>query len=162
MGWLYTPGASRADIVRELTARQENATRTWETLAHCLRGNVLWAVVQITDKRDNQQTRYIACYLLAGHGGCGWGYKDMDESMHPFYYSCPLTYLDLAQVVDADWRAKVRAHHRNYNRQLAIGQKVALNGSTIPWVIITQLRPLVGEYGSRRYRLPRRLLGDVL
>jgi hypothetical protein len=31
--------------------------------------------------------------------------------MHPYYYSCPLSYLDLAPEQSADWRAGVRAYH---------------------------------------------------
>ena len=34
-----------------------------------------------------------------------------DESMHPYYYTCPLSYLDLAPEQSADWRAGVRAYH---------------------------------------------------
>lgn len=161
MGWLFTHGASKADVVRELIASQENDTRQWETLAHCVRGNVLWSVVEITDKTANRSSRVIVCHLLANERGYGWGYKDMDESVHPFYYSCPLTYLDMAPVANAEWREAVKAFHRNRNRRLAIGEKVAVNGSTVPWVVITSLRPLVGEHAGRRYRVPRRMLGEV-
>lgn len=31
--------------------------------------------------------------------------------MHPYYYSCPLSYLDLAPEQSAEWRAGVRAYH---------------------------------------------------
>ena len=31
--------------------------------------------------------------------------------MHPYYYTCPLSYLDLAPEQSADWRAGVRAYH---------------------------------------------------
>jgi hypothetical protein len=161
MGWLFTHGASKADIVRELTAPQENDIRRWETLAHSVRGNVLWSVVEITDKTVNRSSRVIVCNLLAREPH-GWGYKDMDESVHPFYYSCPLKYLSLAPVANAEWREAVKAFHRNRNRRLAIGEKVAITGSTVPWVVITSLRPLVGEHAGQRYRVPRRMLGEVL
>ncbi len=162
MGWLFTYDASKADIIRDLTAPEENETRRWETIAHCVRGNVLWAVVEITYKQENRRKRFIACYLLAKQDGCGWGYKDMEESMHPYYYSCPLKYLDMVPVANADWRTEVQTYHRNRNRKLRIGQKVGIKGSTIPWVVITSTRPLTGEYGGRRYRVPRRMLGNVL
>jgi len=162
MGWLFTHGASKADIVQRLTAPEENDTRRWETLAHCVRGNVLWSVVEITVKQENRRQRVIVCNLLASDRGYGWGYKDMDESVHPFYYSCPLKYLDMAPVANADWRAEVQAYHRNRNRKVAIGHKVGLKGSTIPWVVITSLRPLLGEYDGKRYRVPRRMLGELL
>jgi len=55
-----------------------------------------------------------------------------------------------------------RADHRDRNRKVEVGQKVGIKGSTIPWVIITSLRPLTGEHGGKRYRVPRRMLGEVL
>ncbi|MFO6370232.1 hypothetical protein, partial [Pseudomonas aeruginosa] len=89
-----------------------------KVIAHALRGNVLWSVTQVTAKADGvhrdlapgQSLRYIRCDLLQRSGG-QWGYKPLDESMHPYYYSCPLSYLDLAPEQSADWRAGVRAYH---------------------------------------------------
>jgi hypothetical protein len=63
------------------------------------------------DLAPGESRRYIQCDLLKG-GGNGWGYKSMDESMHPYYYSCPLSYLDLAPEQCAEWRQKVREYHR--------------------------------------------------
>lgn len=82
--------------------------------------------------------------------------------MHPYYYSCPLQYLDLAPVANADWRARVQVYHRYRNQKLEIGQRVAIQGSIIPWVIVTSLKPLTGQYDGRHYRVPRRLLGEAL
>src|SRR3546814_16245151 len=62
------------------------------------------------DLSPGQSLRYIRCDLLECSGG-QWGYKPLDESMHPYYYSCPLSYLDLAPEQSADWRAGVRAYH---------------------------------------------------
>lgn len=162
MGWLFTYDAGKADIIRKLTAAEQNETQRRETITHCVRGNVLWAVIEITHNQKQRRKRFIACYLLGKQSGCGWGYKDMAESMHPYYYSCPLKYLDMAPVANAEWRAEVRAYHRNHGRKLEIGQKVGLKGSTIPWVIITSLRPLTGEHGGKCFRVPRRIVGEVL
>jgi len=162
MGWLFIQEASKADIIHKLTRPEENAAGRRETLAHCVRGTVLWAVVEITREHQAGSERFIACYLLASEPGYGWGYKDMAESMHPYYYSCPLKYLEMVPVANADWRAEVRAYHRNRRRQVAIGQKVGLKGAAIPWVVITSLRPLTGEYEGRCYRVPRRMLGKTL
>ena len=79
---------------------------------------MLWSVIEMTAKVEGlhhdlapgQSLRYIRCDLLEGSGR-QWGYKPMDESMHPFYYSCPLSYLDLAPEQSAQWRAGVRAYH---------------------------------------------------
>jgi hypothetical protein len=35
----------------------------------------------------------------------------MDESMSPYYYSCPLSYLAMAKALSPSWRALVLAYH---------------------------------------------------
>jgi hypothetical protein len=97
MGWTFTRGATQDDVIQELLADAS-------TLEHELCGNVLWAVMQ------GRQQKFIACFLLED-GGNGWGYKAMEEGMHPYYYDCPLRLLDLAPAVCEKWRARVRAHH---------------------------------------------------
>lgn len=128
MGWLFKAGITRRELIEERTKDwtrdgAEGITVTSTCLAHCYRGNVysgvLWAVWErtfITDGQEAKPTeRWITCDLLRYQKDCGWGYKDMDESMHPFYYSCPLTYLDLVPVEtyggNSEWREGVRAHH---------------------------------------------------
>lgn len=49
--------------------------------------------------------------LVQGSGG-RWGYKAMDESVHPYYFSCPKRYLTMAPEVCPEWREKVLAHHQ--------------------------------------------------
>ncbi len=66
------------------------------------RDSVAWSVIRHKGKE------YILCILLECHAGA-WGYKDLDESMHPYYYSCPHEFLDMAPMACADWRAKVLA-----------------------------------------------------
>jgi hypothetical protein len=102
MGWTFTLGATKDDVVGELLDGSS-------TLDHELRGDVLWAVVEF----DHQ--RVIACFLLQDNGD-GWGYKDMDESMHPPHYDCPLRLLEITPVTCEEWRAGVHAFHaRKYS-----------------------------------------------
>ncbi|MGE6688968.1 hypothetical protein ACQKFE_13385 [Stutzerimonas stutzeri] len=117
MGW-YFSRQSRSELIAELIAPQEAERARTQVIAHTLRGNVLWSVVEVTAKaagvhRDlapGQSLRYIRCDLLERRGG-QWGYKPLHESVHPYYYTCPLSYLDLAPEQSADWRAGVRAYH---------------------------------------------------
>lgn len=127
MGWTYPNGVSRKELIQQ-------RTRTWEReidgvvvksncLAHCFRGGrfsgVLWSVWERTFERDGQQVertqRWITCDLIRCHGG-EWGYKDMQEAEHPYYYSCPITYLDLVPIEQygghPDWRQEVRFRHQ--------------------------------------------------
>jgi len=56
---------------------------------------------------------------LIGPGGhsfrSSWGYKSLIEAMHPFYYSCPLSFLEMVPAgspeVCPEWRAMVRKWH---------------------------------------------------
>ncbi len=45
----------------------------------------------------------------------GWGYKELEESMHPYFYSCPLGYLNLVPIEqyggNAQWRSLVKQYH---------------------------------------------------
>ena len=117
MGWFFSP-QSRSELIAELVEPQETERASAKVIAHTLRGNVLWSVVEVTAKVEGvspnlapgQSLRYIRCDLLQRSGG-QWGYKGMDESVHPYYYTCPLSYLDMAPVQSSEWREGVRAYH---------------------------------------------------
>ena len=97
MGWLFTRGASKDDVVQELL-------RQSPPVEYALCANTLWLVAECRGQR------FIACFLLEA-GGDGWGYKAMEEAMHPYYYDCPLRLLELAPVASEEWRRKVSEYH---------------------------------------------------
>lgn len=117
MGW-YFSRQTRDQLIGELITPQENEQARSEVIAHALRGNVLWSVVRVTAKqagmlglKEGESTTFIRCDLLKGSHG-EWGYKPLDESMHPYYYSCPLSYLELTPARSEAWREGVRTYHR--------------------------------------------------
>lgn len=128
MGWLYPHGVNRKQLIAQRVAGWERDTGdmlvTSTCLRHCYRGGVfsgvLWSVWERTYKMDGEQVkpteRWIQCDLLRCDQG-DWGYKDLDESMHPYYYSCPLSYLELVPIDrfggNAEWREHVVEHHRH-------------------------------------------------
>lgn len=127
MGWTYPSGVSRKELIQQRTKsweRELNGVTVKSTcLAHCFRGGrfsgVLWAVWERTFERDGKQVertqRWITCDLIRCHSG-DWGYKDMQEAEHPYYYSCPQKYLDLVPTEEfggnAEWRSQVRLYHQ--------------------------------------------------
>ena len=128
MGWLFKAGYSRRDMIQDRAKGWErtNPDGTFiksNCLAHCYRGGVfsgvLWSVWERTFTKDDQQIespqRWIQCDLLRHQRDYGWGYKDMEESMHPYFYSCPLRYLDLVPIDqfggNQEWRTGVRNYH---------------------------------------------------
>lgn len=165
MGWLFTQGQTRKALVDRLTKEWLGDDGKYRRcIEHSSNGNhVLWAVWQVG---DDENSRSIACYLTKNDKGFGWGYKGMSESMGPAYYGCPLRFLDMVPIPDTpyaeEWRGKVRAYHAKRNRKIEVGQMVRLVGSTIPWVVITSTRPLHGSFLNRTYRIPRKMLGDVV
>jgi hypothetical protein len=117
MGWTYPHGATRRQCIEELTPKERSYGESmgggvFRTLRHCCRGNVLYALHESV-KADGTSLKWIGIYLLQRDNRDGtWGYKDMDESMHPYYYNCPLSYLDQADEATTEgaktWRAVVR------------------------------------------------------
>ncbi|EKQ6357295.1 hypothetical protein QOZ62_13270 [Pseudomonas aeruginosa] len=125
MGWLFS-SRTRAELIRDLTQPEDHAHAYVRVIAHTLRGNVLWSVTEVKAKAEGvcpdlapgESMRYIRCDLLQRSGG-EWGHKAMDESMAPYYYSCPLRYLDMAKELSPSWREKVRAHHARRRQSAA-------------------------------------------
>ena len=121
MSWYFAP-TSRSALIAEIIAPQENERVSMKTVAHALRGNILWSVAEVTAKAEGayrglapgQSVRFIRGHLLQGSGGT-WGSKALEESMHPYYYSCPLSYLDMAPERSEAWRAGVRAYHAHHS-----------------------------------------------
>jgi hypothetical protein len=128
MGWLFKAGSTRREMIEENTKGWERTNEDGTTiksacLAHCYRGGVfsgvLWSVWERTFTKDGQQVeptqRWIVCDLLRYQKDYGWGAKGMEESMHPYFYSCPLKYLDLVPIEQfgghAEWRELVRSYH---------------------------------------------------
>ena len=127
MGWLFKHGITRKDLIAErtkdwTTEGAKGMTVASKCLAHCYRGGafsgVLWAVWERTFTRDEQQVkppeRWITCDLVRYQDRC-WGYKDLDEAMFPYHFSCPLGYLDMVPIEtygsNEKWREGVRAYH---------------------------------------------------
>ena len=125
MGW-YFFSPSRSALIQELIQPWSTSRGACKVIAHTLRGNVLWSVVEVTAKKEGehnslpagQLARYIRCNLLECSSGT-WGFKPLDEAMHPFYYSCPLSYLDMAPEQSHEWREGVRAYHSRRRSPIA-------------------------------------------
>lgn len=136
MGWLFTVGSTRRELIAERTQDWQRASNEMlvesNCLAHCFRGGrfsgVLWNVWERTFTKDGLEVepkqRWIQCDLLQySKSNDGWGYKDMEESMHPFFYSCPLGYLELVPIDqfggDEEWRKCVQSYHQRLKEKRA-------------------------------------------
>lgn len=116
MGWLFC-SPSRSDLIAHL--KRDVATSTNLTpIDFSLAGNFLYALVDIHPTETRPAYKTILVFKLAG-GNSGspyyrWGYKDMDESMGPYSYTCPLKFLDASTCQSETaiaWREACRAEH---------------------------------------------------
>ncbi len=125
MGWTTCIGWDKERLIKDRLRDKESGGITWKTLAHSLRGNNLWYVVERTVHGDGYKStiRYIALDLIGyDPHGKGWGYKDICESMGPAQKNCPLKFFDMVPVpCDSQWshgwREKVREWHTMTNEQ---------------------------------------------
>jgi len=117
MGWYFSP-QSKSELIKELTVPRETESARIVTIAYEVCGDVLWSVVEVRPKTSGEPQRYIFCDLLDCHNGM-WGHKPLEEAMHPFRYSCPLVYLDMAPEQSRAWRDNVRAWHAQRDFDIA-------------------------------------------
>jgi len=161
MGWLFTQGQTRKELVKRLTKSWTTEDRTNTCVKQCTRGNVLWSVWHITNDKNIITDKWLRCDLMKNGGNDGWGYKDMCESMGPHYYSCPLSYFDGVPVVNYKWREKVYKYHFINKKRMAmaqVGKTVELQYCVIPHAKIISKKPLIGVYEGRRYRIKKQLI----
>ena len=160
MGWTFHYHTTKDQLIRSLLEprvyiRDNGTPVRIEPLRHTVRGTHLWSLWQ--ELIGDQATRYIVLHLLAAdRKHDGYGYKDMDETMHPYYYDCPVTWLDDLTEPENDgsreWRAKVRewhAHEKAHKRRVEAmqpGEQILVYG--VPYTYEYCFRP--GRYAVRK------------
>ena len=117
MGWYGTPGATKQDIIDEILEgwRTEKILRE-HSIASEKGETVLWAVLK-GKTTDGKSFQIIACHIISCAQGT-WGYKPLDETMGPYYYSVPKAWLKLYPCVlpegkigfSDSWRQNVCEH----------------------------------------------------
>ena len=172
MGWYFTQGQSKKALVEELTADATSGESSREVLAYSVRGNQLWSVIKVSRPpsgggHKRKEDIFIGLDLLQKSDGC-WGHKPLSEDMEPYYYNCPLKFLDLAPVACERWRSGVREFHAEASRRrkmaVEVGMRFALKECRIPWVEIIGVtgRRIIGQYQGARYRVQKKDLGSVM
>lgn len=149
MGWDYNlHPQSKEGFIKDLLKVSD--PELFEILDYSVRGNNLWVLYGITEKKKQSLTPeqqaqmgvgpFITLFRLACNQGC-WGSKSMDEVDGPYYYDCPLKFLKKAPEPPSGyhlnhggsgstWRDKVREHHASKskakNSRPKVGQKIEL------------------------------------
>jgi hypothetical protein len=175
MGWDFSQVGRAQEI--------EHCKRPWETeryintlVASSQVGNHLWTVRRNFDKVTQEATEYIDLLLIKKEiigGAEWWGHKGLSARYHPYYYDCPLAFLGLAPEEDSsdwrEWAAKVRQYHADRAarqatiKRLKVGDTVRLvNCRTPECGTIESLGPPIIGFWGRRYRIPPRLIGEII
>lgn len=134
MGWT-SYRATKDEAVRDCLAQ---ADRFAEVLAHRVVGKCLWLVARHRDPQYNQEA-WIGLSLIEVKGDLVY-VKDLDESVGPLYWNCPLAFLDKAGKPHPEshavkWREQVRKWHAERAARRALK----------PGTVI--------EYGNAQYEL---------
>lgn len=107
MGTTVIPSiTTRKDMVRYIKQDYFSGSDGYQLLDASQAGNHLWCLV-----RHPKGYRFIVMFLLSGRKGEGWGYKAMDESTHPYYYTCPEHLLEQSEDASESgtrWRETCR------------------------------------------------------
>ena len=171
MGWDFTKGASKLDVVDEIVKGDESHV----VKAHSLKGNVLWTVEKARKVDGEWSADFIGCYLIEAQRGYGYGHKDMCESMAPYYYSCPLCFLGMCFCQSPEWRDGVYAFHAreaakaNRKAQLKVGCKIRLTENCIimgqkptePLTVVS-LKPTIVHFGFYPVKVSPRHIAEIL
>lgn len=117
----------------------------------------------------------IMCCIRYTRDYYNFGYKDMDETMHPYYYNCPERILKLLTPTDNtsawEWRQTCweKINKRKARPKLKVGDKIKFktplnftNGDKISEFIVTKVRPFRLKDANSPYNFPYRLRHDTL
>jgi hypothetical protein len=146
MGWLFTEGTDKKALVASINARR--TAGGMKILKSRLVGNHHWYVAVGGNGKS-----FIGLDLIKIHRG-EIGYKDMDESMGPYYYDCPESFIKISPVDPEDknsiaWREKVIAHHARKARSYEVGMVIVYGGNkyTLSKKITPTRWSIVDEHG---------------
>jgi hypothetical protein len=134
MGTIVYRATKAQAIQDELRSIASHAT----LLAHRVIGNRLWylAAHRSDSLSELAGAKWIGLTLIDCRNGEA-AVKSMDETCGPYYYDCPLSFLDRADAPYGEfaglWRAKVRAFHSaQVTRKAAMEEGVRIDyGETV-------------------------------
>lgn len=91
----FTDIAVRGNVLYGVTATVRNVTDNFGDIIQVPDGGRVIIICLLSCDRSNRNYPH-------------WGYKDMDEGMFPYYFTCPERILAQSTVPDNGWRAACR------------------------------------------------------
>ena len=120
MGWTWYPAQhfkkGRIDRIEECRKELGYAC----IVADGMVGSVYYGAIRI------DENRVVAVVMLTKTSGYEFGYKDMDETMEPYYYECPLKVLKVLTPTDNEnairWREKCIKYREDKKAKINLGK----------------------------------------
>ncbi len=146
MGWTFPHSTTtKKRLVDEILSDYRHHPN-WKIIKTALVGSCFWMALHSL-KTDE---KFIVLYLMEKHDGV-YGYKDMDETMHPFYYNCPLALLDLTSSLMNEanaWRQEMR---KQIAEKKALKAKPIVIGDIVTVRNAKGIYKVIGRYGPRSF-----------
>jgi hypothetical protein len=116
MGTLSWRSSSKKHFVSDINRDRTNAGM--EILACKNTKSGQWSVL-----KNTEGVVFIVLDLITKNDGVYY-VKSIQECMHPFYYDCPVEFLDLAPVDNQEWRDGVKEFSAKRKVKFSIGDVV--------------------------------------
>ena len=125
MGWTgyhatyYRNGLVDRKAECDETINSENEKYKWEVLKSSMHGSVYYAAVKRTEKDTGASEVFAVVFLTHTNmkDYYNFTYKDMDETMLPYYFDCPVSILKLLTPTDNEnankWRELCREKQKD-------------------------------------------------
>lgn len=117
MGWTGIPGNYRNESMKEAFEKViVHGDYKDVCVDYAVRGNTAYMVIEYVKKETHERVRTIVVFLLR-KSMYEFTYKDMDESMGPYYYDCPMRLLKKVEGFEPinenarKWREEVKRLH---------------------------------------------------
>ena len=160
MGWLFPYHTTTKKLLVEDVLSHWKDNGEIHATKSCKSG--LW--ILCTPKGYDH--KIIGLYLMEKQQGL-WGYKDLDESSHPYYYDCPVKWLDEAPVANQAWRDGVAEYNKKklevaakqilINTHYKVGGSWRMGNIPVTKIYVTSTKPLRGLADGREMRIPRKM-----
>jgi hypothetical protein len=166
MGWLYPHEATRKPILLDIIIRNWNGYGTIHA-THSTR-NCFWMLVT----PPGYEKPIIGLYVIQKAQGL-WGYKDMEEAACPYYYDCPLDWLEKAPVTNQNWRDGVVNFHNKKKilseatKKIVAGKTYKVNGAwkfngrPLTEIHVISTKPYRGASFGYTVKLSRKLIAAL-
>lgn len=174
MGWTYMEKPSNIKKWFEDSLTWESEYYSNKCLKSYIKPKEGYAAIEsinkITGGRKVFAVIWLFHYKRSIFDNCNFGYKDMEESIGPYYYNCPANILDLLTETKneyaIEWRNKNRdvLSNKKPRPKIEIGKTyTVLNNSLEQVRIVDKIKGFwIGVYGGCRYKVRSNRLGELV